>query len=526
MKRFLLKSLSLIFLVNLLACPAPVKQDPYTLNYHIGAEPDTLNRLTSTDAYSSTINSYIFDSLLERDNKTLDWIPKLAHSWEISEDKLQYTFWLREDVYWHDGKKFTADDVIYTFEKIQDPKVNTPHTRVYYQDVDRVEKIDDFTVRFTYKKPYFKALGILAGIPIVPKHIFETDQDFNNHTAGRKPIGNGPYRFVEWKTGKHIVLVRNEDYWDTDHLPEIKKIVFKIIADDTLALKKLKKGELDYAGLTPIAWEKQTNSEKFNRDFVKHKYYSMVYRYIGWNLRKPFFSDKRVRQALTHLTNRQGILEKLEFGLGKITTGPLWPLGDFYNHQLKPREFNIKKAIELLEEAGWVDSNGNGIRDKDGVEFEFTFLIPSGRDFYEKLATILKKDLEKAGISMKIENMEWSIFVQKLHTREFDAVSLAWSGGGFDEDPYQIWHSSQAESGSNFIGFKNPEADYLLEVARTTFNKEERVGLYRLFHEIIYEEQPYTFLYTGMSLVARHRRFHNVHVYKGGLDIREWTLEE
>ena len=511
--------------LSTVACEVTEPKDPNTLLYHLNSEPDTLNLLTATDAYAGRINDLLFDSLIKRNKKSLEFEPKVARSWEISDDQQTYTFHLRQDVQWHDGKPLTADDVIFTFERIMDEKVDAPHLRVYYKDIAKVEKIDDFTVRFTYAVPYFKALEFVGGIPILPKHIFSDGKNFNSHPANRAPIGNGPYRFVEWKTGKHILLERNENYWDHEHIPALKKILFKVVPDDTVTLQTLKKGDLDLASLRPIQWVRQTDSEKFQKNFVKHQYYTPSYRYIAWNLRNPLFQDKRVRKALAHLINRQAVVDKLEFGLGKITTGPFWVFGYEYNHKVPPIEFNPQEAKRLLEEAGWVDENHDGIREKDGKKFEFELLIPAGADFYVRLASILKKDFAEAGIELKIRTMAWATFVQQINSRKFDAVSLAWSFG-FDEDPYQVWHSSQSDQGSNFVGFKNTEADQIMTQARQTFDKRERAQLYQRLHEILYEEQPYAFLYTGPALVARNRRFTHVEVYKGGLDILEWKVSK
>jgi peptide/nickel transport system substrate-binding protein len=504
-------------------CQVEAPKDPYTLIYHLASEPDTLNRITATDAYESRINGFIFDNLIERDNSTLEFIPKLAKSWEVSDDKLTYTFKLHDNVKWHDGKPFTADDVVYTFETIMNEKVDAPHLRVYYKDIKKVEKLDDYTVRFTYAQPYFKAMEFVGGIPIIPKHIFGDGQDFNTHPAGRAPIGTGPYKFKKWDTGARIVLERNEDYWDRSKFPDIKRIVFKIISDDIIAFQRLKKGELDMDGLSAKQWSKQTDTPSFKKLFEKHQYYTPSYFYVGWNLRRPYFQDRKVRKALAMLINRESILKHLEYGLGKLTTGPFWIFGYEYDASLPQIKFDPAGAKKLLDEAGWIDHDGDGIRDKDGVPFRFTFLVPSGAEFYTNLSTIMKKDFAGAGIEVEIQTMEWATFVQNLNSRNFDAVSLAWSFG-FDQDPYQVWHSSQAEKGSNFVGFENGEADRLMEEARGTFDKERRTQLYHRLHRIIYEEQPYAFLYARPSLVARSRRFDNVRVYPGGLDILEWKV--
>jgi len=505
------------------ACEVEAPKDPTSLIYHLTSEPDTLNRITATDAYEGRINGFIFDSLIERDNSTLEFIPKLAKTWEVSEDKLTYTFKLHDNIRWHDGKPFTADDVVYTFETIMNEKVDAPHLRVYYKDIKKVEKLDDYTVRFTYAQPYFKAMEFVGGIPVIPKHIFDDGKDFNTHPAGRAPIGTGPFKFKRWDTGARIVLERNDGYWDKSKFPELKRVVFKIIPDDIVAFQRLKKGELDMDGLSAKQWAKQTDTPAFKKLFEKHQYYTPSYFYVGWNLRRPYFQDRKVRKALAMLINRESILKNLEYGIGKLSTGPFWIFGYEYDPSLPQIAFDPAGAKKLLDEAGWIDHDGDGIRDKDGVPFRFKFLVPSGAEFYTNLSTIMKKDFAGAGIEVEIQTMEWATFVQQLNSRNFDAVSLAWSFG-FDQDPYQVWHSTQAEKGSNFVGFQNGEADNIMEEARRSFDKERRTELYHRLHRLIYDEQPYAFLYARPSLLARSRRFDNVRVYPGGVDILEWKI--
>lgn len=538
-KLYLVFLFHLVFSLNLVSCnPADdeesaLSEDEYTkysdsepvdgdwLIYNIGAEPANLNPITATDAYENTINSgNIYETLVKRDNKTLEIIPLLADSWEISKDKLVYTFHIKKGIKWHDGVTFTAKDVLFSYNKIMDPKVDAPQLRNYYQDIKNVEALDDHTVRFTYARPYFLALEFCGGMPIVPKHIFENG-DFNTDPAGRSPVGTGPYKFVEWKTGSQIVLVRNEDYWGKR--PHIRRIVFKIINDPSVAFQVLKREELDLAGLTPIQWSRQTQSKAFQENFDKLSYFTPNYSYIGWNMTKPYFSDRQVRTALTYLVNRELILKEILYGLGEVVSNPFYINSPEYDKSIEPYPYDREKAKRLLDEAGWVDHNGDGMRDKEGVKFEFEFLIPAGSETGEKIATILKEELDKVGINMKIRKTEWAVFTQRLNDRRFDAVTLAWSMG-VESDPYQVWHSSQAEQGSNFVGFVNKEADRLIEEARTEFNRDKRIELYRKFARIVNEEQPYTFLFCRKSTVALHKRFKGVKVYPLGLDQLEWFV--
>ena len=497
----------------------PVEGD--WLIYHLSAEPATLNPITATDAYEGIINNgKIYETLIERNNETLELDPLLAESWEISEDKLTYTFKIREGIKWHDGTPFTSEDVVFSYNTIMNPKVDSPQLRAYYQEIRDVKAIDDLTVEFTYAKPYFLALEFCGGMPIVPKHIFDKG-DFNTNPAGRDPIGTGPYKFVRWTTGRDIVVDKNPDYWGEK--PKINKIVFKIITDSTVSFQILKREELDVSGLTPIQWERQTNSPSFNENYDKLSYFTPNYSYIGWNSKRPYFADKQVRTALTHLVNRELILDKILYNLGAIVTNPFYINSPEYDKSIDPYPYDPQKAEELLKEADWIDHDGDGIRDKDGVKFAFEFLIPGGSETGEKIATILKEELDNMGIQMDIRKTEWAVFTTRLNERNFDAVTLAWSMG-VESDPYQIWSSTQAEKGSNFIGFKNEQADKLIEEARTEFDRDKRQELYRKFAKIIHEEQPYTFLFCRKSTVAVNKRFENVVVYPLGIDLLEWHV--
>lgn len=489
------------------------------LIHHLGAEPATLNPITATDAYASRINDYIYESLVKRDERSMELVPQLAESWEVSEDHLTYVFQLKRNVTWQDGKPFTARDVLFSYERIMDPKVDAPHLRNYYQDIEALEMLDDFTVRYRYRIPYYRALDFCGGIPIVPAHLFQEADNFNRHPIGRQPMGTGPYRLVRWDTGKEIVLVRNENYWGLK--PHLLQHVFKVITEPTAALHVLKQGGLDMMSLRPIQWARQTQSRRFEQDFQKLKYYLPSYSYIGWNSRRPFFSDKRVRRAMTLLMDRETFLKKILLGFGTVISGPFYVNSPDYDKSIPLYPYDPREALALLKEAGWEDRDGDGLLDKDGQPFVFEFLLSAGSRTGEQIATVLQENLKAVGIRMRIRNLEWAVFIQRIDNRDFDACTLAWSMG-WDSDPFQIWHSSQAEKGSNFVGFENEEADRLIETARQEFDPEKRRALYHRFHAIVHEEEPYTFLFTTEALVALSRRFENVNVYPMGLAPREW----
>jgi len=509
-------------LVFAVSCSFRVPRNPDVLVMHLGSDPTILNPILSTDAAASSVLRYVYESLLDRDNKTLELKPLLASGWQVSSDHLTYTFTIRDGVRWQDGVPFTADDVVYSFGKIRDPKVDTAQLRSYFADVVSVKKIDDKTVQFQYRKPYFKALEICGGIPIIPKHIFDDGSDFNTHAAGRKPVGTGPFRFKSWETGRSIELDKNPDYWKEK--PDITGIIFKIIPNSTVSLQLLKKGALDLAGLSAIQWERQTQTSAFTKRFEKYRYWLPNYSYIAWNMRKPYFDDRRVRIAMTMLLDRKTILKELLFGQGEIVSGNFYRFGDAYNDKVEPYPYDPEGARKLLDETGWIDHDGDGIRDKDGVPFSFTFLFPPGSRFSQSIGMIMREDFMRAGIDMQLQSLEWTTLLKLIEKREFDAVSLAWATS-FDEDPYQLWHSSQAEKGSNFVGFVNAEADKLIEEGRVEFDKPKRIEIYKKLHELVHEEEPYTFLFTNPSLVAVAKRFSNVRAYRGGLDVLEWGVK-
>lgn len=504
------------------ACNFRVVRDPKILVQNLDADPSTLNPLVATDAVAFAVLRNVYESLLERDNETLELKPRLASSWTVSPDHLTYTFTIRDGVRWHDGVLFTADDVIYSFERIRDPKVDAASLRSYFKDVISVKKLDEKTVRFTYSRPYFKALEICGGIPIVPKHVFDDGTVFNTHAANRKPIGTGPYRFVSWETGRLINIEENPDYWDKK--PRIVGIVFRVIPNSTVVFQLLKKGDLDLAGLRAIQWERQTEMPSFSKRFDKYRYWLPNYSYIGWNLRKPFFQDRRVRIAMTMMLNRASILKELLFGQGDLVSGNFYRFGKNYDEKIEPYPFDPAKAASLLDQAGWIDHDGDGIRDKDGVPFRFTYLVAAGSRMGQNIGLMLRENLLRAGIEMDVRSLEWAAMLKSIASRDFDAVMLAWSTS-IDEEPYQLWHSTQAAQGSNFIGFQNPEADRLIEKARVEFDPARRAVMYKKLHSLIHYEEPYTFLFISPSLVAVAKRFTDVKAYKVGLDMTEWGVK-
>jgi peptide/nickel transport system substrate-binding protein len=490
-------------------------------------EPETLNPVNCYDAAGDNMLRLVVEQLAKRDLWALKWKPALATRWEVSDDGLTYTFHLRQGVRWHDGTPFTADDVLYTWERINvDPDV-VSMARQDWIDCEACDVLDDYTVRFRWKKPYFRAFNLCARLNPVSRHAFgnAAGKAFNNHRKqGRTPTGTGPYRVERWETARRIVLVRNEDYWGEK--PFFERIILLFVSERQAVFQLFKKGQVDLVGLEPLRWVKQSNSENFKSRFIKVRYPNCGYNFIAWNNDRVWFRDKRVRRSMTHLVDRELIRDTIKFGFGYIITGPLFPWSRAYDQTITPWPYDPDEAKRLLDEAGWSDHDGDGIRDKmiDGerVEFDFELKI-SGTE--SDLATILQEEFRKAGIRMRIHHLEWSVYLTHLFERNYDATTVGDSTGP-DVDYYLMWHSSMADAktSANYSNFRNAEADALIEQIRVTLDADERVPLYHRFHAIMHEEQPFTFLFSGESMRAYNRRLLNVRFAPAypGRDVTQW----
>jgi peptide/nickel transport system substrate-binding protein len=486
------------------------------------AEMPHLNPITSTDAYSEKIVGKVFDSLLDRDPQTQEMKPWIAESFDVSDDKLIYTFHLRKDVKFSDGAPLTAKDVKFTFDRIMDPKVDAPQLRSYFVDVTSVELADDYTVRFTCSKPYYLHAVMIGSTPIMPEHVYGTG-DFNNHPNNRAPVGSGPYVLEGWKTGLEIVLARNPHFFagQGQNAPWFDRIVYSIITDDNASFLVLNRGDLDCRLLTPEEWIRRANTDHFMERFNRLAFNRPAYTYLGWNLRKPQLSDRRVRTALTMLMNREAVRDDIYKGFATIMTTGFMPGAPEFNDKIQPLPFDPARAVAMLDETGWKDSDGDGLRDREGVPFRFEVLTVNQNPLGEQILTLYKEELARTGIELVIRPLEWASLLDRVDKRDFDAVLMGWQMTP-DPDPYQIWHSSQADKGSNYIGFVNAEADQLIDNARVSFDREERIRLYHRFQEIIHEEQPYLFLLAPKALIAVNKRIEGVRIYPFGLLDREW----
>ncbi|MDD2716650.1 MAG: peptide-binding protein [Candidatus Wallbacteria bacterium] len=497
-----------------------------TLVDSAGANPVSLNPLLTNDTASGAVTGMVFDGLLSYDdNYALRG--DLAESWEVSADGMNISFRLRKGVKWHDGVEFTAEDVKFTYQKMIDPKVDAPF-RSRFVIIDSIEIIDPYDLRVHYGKPFSPGLERWV-FPIIPKHILE-NEDFNSSSFNQKPIGTGPYRFVEWIPDDRVILKVNQDYFAGK--PFISQWIIRIMPDNSMAFLSLKRDELDLMGLTLDQYVKQVDSEEFRKMFnVYHYPRGDVFHYVGYNFLKPIFQDRRVRRALTMAIDRQKLIDEIFYGYGQITTGPFSMKAWAYDKNIKPWPYSPEQARVLLSEAGW-KPGPDGILERDGKKFEFEVILSGPDKTREMIANAIASYWESVGVKAHLKTMEWSVFLKALKEKNFDATLGAWSVGP-EPDHYHIWHSSQIpdvakeKAGSNYISYSNPEADRLWDEGRATFDMQKRREIYGKIHALLHEDQPYTFLFVKESIVAVNKRVKGVTITPSGLnESKFWYIPE
>ena len=473
------------------------------------------------DSASGGICNLVYNGLTKVD-KDLNVVGDLAKSWEVSDDKLRIIFKLRKNVYWHDGVEFSAEDVKFTFMTILNPDNAVPYI-ASFQDIESIRIIDKHTIEFIYKKPYAPAL-LKLGMGIIPKHLFE-NTDIRDSKYARAPIGTGPYKLNIWKTDQYMILNSYKNYFLGQ--PYISKYVERIIPDQAVQFLELVTGGIDSMSLSPYQYKYRTDTSKFNLRFNKYKYLAHQYTYIGYNLKDPMFSDKRVRQALSYALDKEAIIEGVLMGLGEECSGPFIKNTYAYNRDVKKYPYSPAKARELLAEAGWEDTDADGILDKDGQPFSFKLITNQGNKQREDVVTIAQRNWQEIGIKVEVQTIAFVTFLKEfVDKRNFQALILGWTMP-IDPDCYNVWHSEAIkEGGLNFIGYNNPEVDKLIEAARGTYDLDERAKCYRKIHAILAEEQPYTFLYFPYALPAVNKRFKGIIPAPAGIshDFIHWYV--
>lgn len=472
---------------------------PGQLTLHTSEFPKSFNAFVDSTVDASTVFGLVYDTLMEIDLNTLEFQPLIAKSIEISTDKKVFTVNIDPRAKWADGKEVTAEDVIFTFDTIMDPKNLTSVQRMFYSRFERPEMIDKYTVKFKAKTVHYNNQIALVDFSVLPKHLFG-GKDFNKDFTMNLPAGSGPYTLSEVKEGRYYILTRRKDYW-ADILPHHRRtynfdrIMYKVIRDDGVAFEAFKKGEFDiYTSITGKRWVTETKSERFQKNWiVKQKIYNYAPKGIyglALNIRKPVFKDVRVRRALFHLLDRKTILDKLEYNQYEPLAS-YWPSLQGSNSPNPMVEYDSDLAKRLLKEAGFnrLDKNGYLINDQ-GEPLQFT--ISYATDLYEKHLTLFGDACKQVGVKVNLERISWATLIKKMDEYKFDAVMMGWRAALFGE-PEQLWHSKHAAEigGSNLPGYQNPEVDKLIDSMPPVFDANERNKIIQKIDRLIYQDTPY-----------------------------------
>ncbi|RXJ85628.1 peptide-binding protein [Arcobacter sp. CECT 8985] len=473
------KSIILIFLISTFLISS-------TLNLSISSSPSRLNPVLSNDTASTEISQWLFNGLLKYD-KFGNIVPDIAKSYKFKTNK-ELIITLKKGVLWQDGVEVTSKDVIFTYKTIINPKIYISF-KSNFNKVKSVKALGKYKIMITYKEPYFKALEIWM-VGLLPYHILKDEKNLMTSKFNKHPIGTGPYILKTFKNSSNIVLKANDNYFEGR--PKIDEINYKFYPDTTTSFLMLKQKKLDVSSLSALQVDRQID-KKFLNNYRIIESQSFSYDYVGLNLKNKKFKDIKVRKALSLAINRKELVDILFFGHGKVCTGPFLPGSYVYNNKIKADKQNIKKAKELLNEAGY--------NKKNPLEFELT--TNTGNDIRINAAQIIQHQLKKAGVNVKIRVLEWQAFLNTVVLpKKFEAILLGWSTT-LAPDAYPLWHSKSAKKGGfNLVSYNNKKVDKLIEEGSITVNRDKFAKIYKKIFSLIAKDIPYLFLYIPNSITV------------------------
>ena len=457
-------------------------------------DPVSMNSLVSTDFESGQFQTYVLFVTLVKSDMDYKPQPYFARSWEFDSDTSEVVFHLRHDLEWHDGTPVTSRDVAFTFERLKDPSVPFPNP-AYFDYWDAVEVIDPVTVRF-YVRPHANALYGWTRTAIMPEHILGDVQpaELESHRFGTlSPVGNGPFRFVERVPGDRWVFEANPDFpAELGGRPYLDRLVYRQIPDEFALTAALRTGEVD---LVIEASPSMLDQVATDSTVVSTAYSAPEYVFIAWNPKRPEFADPRVRRALTAAIDRETLVQVVLGGHGAVAPGPVGPWHWAHDSTWTPIPYAPEEAAAILDEAGWVDSDGDGVRDRDGVPFSFELLATPRRD-RAAIQTLVQASLAEVGIEADPLVREQGALVPLVigADRRFDAVIIGWARDVPLNDS-DLWACDQVGQPFQFTSYCNPELDPVLDSIPLTADRKRLRSLIGRYHDLIVADQPYTFLY-------------------------------
>ena len=520
-----------------------VEKSKDTLNYGITVSPEgKFNPLVSNTQYDGYVNTLIYDSLLKLNSK-IELESSMAEKYEITDEGKKLVFKLKSGIKFHDGNPVTSKDVKFTLESLANPKYEgdlasyvqsiTGFKEFHEGKVTELKGVvcpDDNTIEINFDTPYSPALINIGTLGILPAHIWgkiDIDKWGENNEAIAKPVGSGPYKFDSFKVGEFTKLVANEEYHNG--APKIKNFVFKVVNEETSSAELIN-GSIDLAELSNI---KADDAKTLNEKGIEVlKYPNSKIQYMGFNLRNKTLQDIKLRTAIAYGIDREALVNGLLEGNGVVINTPMVPsLWSYPKEGLVEYKFDVEKARALLKEAGYEDTNGNGIVDKGGKDLELTLTVPTGDTVREKTGTIIQDNLSKIGIKVKIEAMEFKAVMQKVvGDHEFE-MYLMGNTLEADPDPTPNWYSTQATDekgvfGWNIAGFKSKEADNLMDLNRKATVLEERAKILNDFGKLLNKELPWIPLYASDIVKAYNKNLKNYtsNTFAGFYNVEKWEF--
>lgn len=481
---------------------------------------DSFNELNAADSDAlEVINEMLFMTLTKLD-ANLESKPYLAKSWEFSEHGKTLTYKLRDDIYWSDAFPTTAHDVYFTWQLATHPDVNYPGIS-RFDKTDSVNVVDDYTIQFTFKNPYPDIL-IDTMMPILPKHILEKipAKDVNQSFFNRAPVGNGPFKLVEWKANRHVIFEANKTF--APGPPNLDKVIFSIQPDETVMIMNLQTGAVD---VVPYMSNTSFNNLLNIPNIKTKKYPSKGYSFLAWNCARPVLSTP-VRKALSHSINKQEIIDTLLDGYAEPAIGPFLPFVSVFDTSLRDLEFNPNHTKKLLHNEGWTDSDNDGYLDKNSRPFELSLKTNAGAQHNKDVAVMIQAQLEKVGVKVKVEILDFNLLMKQIFDkRDFDVFLSGWDMD-FTVNPSALFHSNAIDNGYNFVSYNNPKIDQLMEKGRSYSTPQQAFPVWAEFQNIILNDCPYTFLFTKENLAGYKSQVNGLRVDVRGFlsNIAEWWI--
>lgn len=486
------------------------------------------NSITYTGQYTGELINYaLFTPLIQYD-EDLEPRPYLAESWEMTGDT-GIVFHIRQGVTWHDGQPVTARDVKFTFDMAKDPSTASLLGSAFLGYVDRAEVIDDYTIRFHFSQPFAQAVESFWWAPM-PEHLLGdvAPTELRNAEYNRNPVGSGPFRFVEWQANQRITFERNPDFPESmGGPPRLDRVIFRIIPEPSTMLTELIAGNVMVD--IPLLPEQASQVEQ-DESLELFAFPGRTFYYIGWNNRREPFTDARVRRAMTLGIDRQEIIDALLFGHGQIALGPVPQWSPLFPEGIEPLPYDTVEAARLLEEAGWVDRNGDGIRENaQGEPFSFT-MLSSDNPLSRSVVEVAQAQLRRIGVNVEARVLEFQTLLGRHRSRDFDAVFSAWVMDNFQiaSAPMSLFHSrfAEIEGSANRSSYVNERADEIIERAAAATDPAVARQLWLEFLRIMQEDQPFTFMFWFEELAAARTSVGGVEMDQRGefVSIADWWV--